>query len=209
MRSANRTTRDWPPSPTRRYTFEEFCELVPDGQKADLIDGVIYVASPDNLDAGKLFLWLVFVIYGYLEKRDLGELFGSRIAFRLSDYNSPEPDLAFVLKKRLHLSRRGHFYGWPDLAIEIVSPDSVRRDYFDKLKLYEKYHVREYWIIDEIEHTVTVYRLDANGKYRQIHVRGGVLRSKVMKGFWLKTEWLWPETRPSGRHALAQILAAS
>lgn len=38
------------------YTFEDFCALIPTGQKADLIDGVIYMASPDNTDA--LFMWL-------------------------------------------------------------------------------------------------------------------------------------------------------
>lgn len=209
MRSAQRTTRAFAPSPTRRYTFSEFCERVDDGQKADLIDGAIYVASPDNLDAGDLFLWLGFVMGGYVEERNLGKLFGSRIAFRLSDYNAPEPDLAFVLEKRLHLSRRGFFQGWPDFAIEIVSPDSVHRDYFAKLKLYEKYNVREYWIVDEIKQAVTVYRLNRQGKYREVPVRGGVLRSKVVKGFWLKTEWLWGEARPTRRFALEQLLAAT
>ena len=40
-------------------TFEDFCFLVKDGQKADLIDGVIYMASPDNLDANRLSKWLI------------------------------------------------------------------------------------------------------------------------------------------------------
>src|SRR6516225_10140221 len=46
------------------YSFEEFCSVVPDGQKADLIDGVIYMASPDNTDAADLFGWLFWLTNG-------------------------------------------------------------------------------------------------------------------------------------------------
>jgi hypothetical protein len=79
-------------------TFEEFCMLVPDGQKADLVDGVIYMASPDNTDAGKLFGWLFRLMGDFVEERDLGEVHGSRIAFKLGERQCPEPDLAFLRK---------------------------------------------------------------------------------------------------------------
>src|SRR5438105_4962757 len=111
MGSARRSSRDGLPPRTEPYTFREFCELVPEGEKADLINGVIHVASPDNLDAGNLNLWLAMLMYDYVESRDLGRLFGWRIAFRLSNTHSPEPDLAFVLKTRLHLMRKGFFQG--------------------------------------------------------------------------------------------------
>src|SRR5438105_2940708 len=83
------------------YTFEEFCFLVKDGQKADLIDGVIYMASPDNTDANDLFVWFITLLHLFAELRDLGKVFGSRVAFRLDDTNSPEPDIAFVKKANL------------------------------------------------------------------------------------------------------------
>src|SRR3954462_13299269 len=98
-----------------QYSFEDFCAIVQDGEKADLIDGVIFMASPDNTDANAIFMWLGSLLTLYVEK-DLGQVFGSRVAFRLDDYNGPEPDVAFVRKSRLRRVRRGHVAGAPDVA---------------------------------------------------------------------------------------------
>jgi len=58
----------------RLYTVDEFYELIEDGQKADLIDGVIHVASPDTLLADQLNGFLYFLVGGFAEGRDLGKL---------------------------------------------------------------------------------------------------------------------------------------
>src|SRR5262249_30797691 len=101
------------------YSFSDFCDLIPDGQKADLIQGVISVASPDNTDANALFCGLLALFFDFVEFRDLGKVYGSRVAFRLDGTNGPEPDIAFVRKARLHLVKRGFVKGRPDVAIEI------------------------------------------------------------------------------------------
>jgi Uma2 family endonuclease len=189
------------------YTFDEFCALIPNGQKADLIDGVIYMASPDNTQAGELFMWFGGIVDFYVDERDLGKVYGLRIAFRLDDTNSPEPDIAFVQKDRLRLLRKGYFAGAPDLAVEIVSPDSVERDYVTKRALYQEAGVREYWIIDPLQRKVTWLRLDAKGKYREVRPRKGELHSQVLPGFWLRPEWFWQEPLPKKMEILQQILA--
>src|SRR5258708_4232808 len=80
-----------------RYSFDDFCKFVPDGVKADLIDGVIFMASPANIEHYRIEMWLIRLLWDYLEARGLiGEVFSSRIAFRLDSRNSPEPDIAFV-----------------------------------------------------------------------------------------------------------------
>jgi Uma2 family endonuclease len=188
-------------------TFDDFCFLVKDGQKADLIDGVIYMASPDNTDANDLFVWLITLFFDFAEWYDLGKVYGSRVAFRVNNINSPEPDIGFVRKKRLHRVKRGHVVGGPDLAVEIVSPDSIDRDYVRKRLLYEKAGVKEYWIVDESEQKVTLLRLDRSGKYREVRPRKGILRSKVLPGFWLRPAWLWEEPRPRKSQVFQQILA--
>jgi Uma2 family endonuclease len=86
----------------QHLTFDDFCHLVKDGQKGDLINGVIYMASPDNTDANKLFVWLLTILNLFVLKKKLGEIYGSRVAFLLNDKNAPEPDLAFVRRDRLH-----------------------------------------------------------------------------------------------------------
>lgn len=179
----------------KSYTFDDFCLLIKEGQKADLIAGVIYMASPDNTDANDLFVWFLSLIYDFVELNELGKVFGSRVAFRLDDWNSPEPDIGFVSKDRLHLVRRGHVAGPPDLAVEIVSPESEDRDYGRKKDQYQEAGVAEYWIIDEMKKKVTIFRLTNKGKYREVRLQKGELHSLALPGFWIRPEWFW-EPRP-------------
>ncbi|HZV03527.1 MAG TPA: Uma2 family endonuclease [Gemmataceae bacterium] len=190
----------------RALTFEDFYLLIKDGEKGDLIDGVIYMSSPENTDANSLFMWLGGLIHLFVEERELGEVFGSRVAFRMDEPQGPEPDIAFVRTERLHLVKRGYVEGPPDLAIEIVSPDSVDRDYVQKREQYRQAGVQEYWIVDEMEQRVVLLRLNAAGAYREVKPRKGALHSQVLYGFWLRPEWLWQEPRPKKATVLAEIL---
>ena len=192
---------------TGSYTYEDFCALIREDQKADLIDGVIFMASPENIDANDLFGWLFAVMSIFAEERKLGRIFGSRVACRLDDRNAPEPDILFVRHEHDDRVHRGGVEGAPDLAVEIVSPESVERDYEDKRKKYQRFGVSEYWIIDEEEKTVLLLRLSAQGRYREVKPRGGVLRSEVLTGFWLDPNWLWQQPRPLRLAIVQQLLA--
>jgi Uma2 family endonuclease len=194
---------------TNRLTFEDFCFLVPDGQKADLIDGVIYLASPENWEGGNLFLLLARLMGDYAEMCDLGIVVGPRIAFRIDGRGGPEPDVAFVRKDREHLARKGFFAGPPDLAVEIVSPDSVERDYVAKRHLYREAGVPEYWIIDEENRRITLLQLDARGRYREVRSRQGKYLSRLLPGFFLRAEWLWQDPLPAKSVLLKEILEES
>ncbi|HYT92068.1 MAG TPA: Uma2 family endonuclease [Gemmataceae bacterium] len=193
-------------STTAAYTFEDFCDLINEDQKADLIDGVIYMASPDNTDANELFMWLGGLMDLFAEENDLGKVYGTRVAFRLDKHNGPEPDLGFVQKARLHLVERGFVRGGPDLAVEIVSPESVERDYEKKRKQYEDAKIPEYWIVDEIMQQVTLLRLGKDGKYRAVKPKKGVLASNALPGFWLRLDWLWQDPLPRKTTILKEIL---
>jgi len=81
--------------------------------------------------------------------------------------------------------------------MEIVSPESVERDYDKKFRQYEKAGVSEYWIVDEIKKKVLLFRLDKDGSYREVRPRKGLFHSKVMDGFWLDPKWLWERPLPS------------
>jgi Uma2 family endonuclease len=194
-------------SRNKPFTFDDFCTLVREDQKADLIDGVIYMASPESIEGNLLFVWLLRLMGDFVEMEELGAMFGTRVAFRINETNGPEPDIAFLRKARLHLARRGFIDGPPDLAIEIVSPEGVSRDYERKFRLYETAGVTEYWIIDEIEEKVTLFRLDRKGKYREVRPKKGELHSRVLPGFWLRPEWLWQSPRPRKNDVLNEILS--
>jgi len=187
-------------------TVEDFFALVPDGQKADLIDGVIYMASPDSTRNDQLAGFVRFLVQGYSRVKDLGMVFGSRFAFELSHIRAPEPDVAFVSIARLHLVEETRMKGAPDIAVEIVARESRSRDYFEKKNLYESAGVLEYWIIDPLQLRAEFYRL-LDGRYHLVPLeQNRIFRSEVLEGFWLDVEWLFADKLPNEFEKLQQIL---
>jgi Uma2 family endonuclease len=202
-----RTRRITIPRPDRSgpLTYDDFCVLVPHA-KADLMDGVIYIASPEGTDANELFVWLLRILADYLDSRGLGKVFGSRVALRLGEKNGPEPDLAIVLTEHLDRVLPGHILGPCDLAMEIVTPDSAERDYKNKRERYEQAGVLEYWIVDDQVHRLTVFRWSAKG-YKKQRPRKGIQISRVLPGFRFRQEWLWQNPRRRVADVVAEILA--
>ena len=200
-----------PPSPlspdSDLVTVEEFYCLVPDGQKADLIDGVIYMASPDTRRSDRLGGFIKFLMQGYAAVQGLGEVYGSRFAFELSEFRAPEPDAAFVRRERLHLVSERRMVGGPDIAVEIVSRESRQRDYGEKQQLYADAGVSEYWIIDSLQRRVEFHRLRA-GRYEPVPLeQNRIFRSAVLENFWLDVEWLLVEPLPNEYQKFQEILA--
>ena len=187
-------------------TVEDFFALVPDGQKADLIDGVIYMASPDSRRNDQLAGFIRFLVQGYATVKQFGTVFGSRFAFELSPTRAPEPDVAFVSTARLHLVEETRMKGAPDIAVEIVARESRTRDYLEKKNLYEAAGVREYWIIDPLQRRAEFYRL-TEGQYNLVPLeQNRIFSSEILEGFWLDVEWLFADKLPNEFHKLQEIL---
>ena len=193
-------------APNKQVTYDEFFDLVKDGQKADLIDGMIHMASPDNTDANEIQGWLSGILGIYCRQKNLGKVYTSRVACRLSETQAPEPDLVFVRTERQHIIERGCINGAPDMVMEIVSPDSIDRDYKMKRRQYQQAGIPEYWIIDEIEKRVTLLRSEGGPRYREVRPRKGILRSAPVEGFWLRPEWLWQQPLPNCLSILDELL---
>lgn len=187
-------------------TFEEFCELVPDGQKADLIDGEIIMASPDTLDANDLNMFLVTLLRNYDSVKQLGgRVLASRYAVRVDEHNAPEPDVVYVSAARRHLAEQVGMRGGPDVAIEIVSRGSRQRDTVRKRELYEQAGVQEYWIIDPRRTQAMFLRL-VDGVYQEVPLTEGRFHSAVIPGFWLDVAWLFQNPLPNDYAILQTVL---
>ncbi len=196
------------PRATQPITADEFVELVQDGQKADLLDGTIYMASPDSPEAADVNGLIYFLMRGFVSKRRSGKVYGPRSAFRLANTYAPEPDVAFVSLDRLHLWKGSIFNGAPDLAVEVVTPDSLNRDPAIKRDVYETAGIREYWMVHLLESQCTFLRLDGK-KYRDVTPEpGAVFRSEAVPGFWIDPAWLFAEERPDGLECLNRILGS-
>lgn len=187
-------------------TFAQFLEIVREDQKADLIDGNIYMSSPENVEHNELAGWLFVLVRLYVQNRRLGRVSISRVAYRLDERTGPEPDIAFVRTERDSIIKRGYVDGPPDLAIEFVSPDSIDRDYHDKRAKYEEAGVQEYWIIDPDERSATFLSMGPDGTYVEKALRDGVFESRVLPGFRLDVSWLWQQPRPNELSILQSLL---
>ena len=193
---------------TGQVSFSEFLEIVREDQKADLLHGVIYMASPENIGHNHLLAWLSTILTQFLEERGLGRLTIERVAYRLSEKSAPEPDLAIVLNSRLGIMKSGYVDGAPDVAIEIISPDSVDRDYEVKRKRYEAAGVQEYWIIDPLDESATFLQLGEAG-YSEAPLKDHVFESRTLPGFHLDIRWLWQRPLPRTRPIVGRLLGGS
>lgn len=189
--------------------FDEFCELIPDGQKADLLGGVIYVASPDSIRSNTINSFLLTLIANYLGAREIdGFVFMSRVACRLSKFYAPEPDVGYVRPERAAIVEETRINGAPDIAVEIVAHDSRDRDYGLKREAYEQAGVEEYWIIDPLQKRCEFLRL-VDGAYEVVPLeQNTIFRSSVIPGFWLKVDWLLAKPLPTAWSCAHEILKA-
>ncbi len=132
---------------------------LPEGQRAELIDGQLYMMAPPKTIHQRLVSKLGQKIANYIDRKDGDcEVFPAPFAVFLSadEKTYVEPDISVICDKS-RLDDRG-CNGAPDFIIEIVSPASRRMDYDRKNGLYMDAGVREYWIVDPEKERTTVYR---------------------------------------------------
>lgn len=151
----------------RIYTLEDIYNL-PEGKRAELIDGNIYMMSPPNRKHQQIVGRLFNRISNYIASGNgTCEPYISPFAVFLNedDKNYVEPDIS-VICDRNKLTDKG-CSGAPDWIIEVVSPGSQRMDYMTKLFKYRTAGVREYWIVDPKDESVSVYDFERDnmGKY--------------------------------------------
>lgn len=141
----------------RIYTSTDYWNL-PEGQRAELIDGKLYAMSPPNRIHQELLMELSVTIRNYIkEKKGSCKIYPAPFAVNLNENDKiwVEPDISIICNKS-KLTQKG-CKGAPDWIIEIVSPSSARMDYSVKLFKYRTAGVREYWIINPMKKVVQTY----------------------------------------------------
>jgi Uma2 family endonuclease len=139
------------------YTTD-YIEALPEGERAELIDGVVYdMASPMRIHQ-KISIRLSTILRNYIDSKGGDcEVYPAPFAVYLNNDNKNyvEPDISVIcdLDK---LDERG-CNGAPDFVIEITSPSTKGLDYGIKLFKYRNSGVREYWIVNSDSRTVSVY----------------------------------------------------
>ena len=177
----------------RKLTCQDYFDLdAPEGARYELIDGVLIMAAAPNeahqIVGMMLGTWMNLFAY----QRDLGRVLSAPFDVVLSDTDVVQPDLMFVSNERAHIRTPAHIRGAPDLVVEIISPSSERRDWRDKRALYARHGVKEYWLIDPINHIIWLMLLrrgvlEIVGTYGE----GDTVSSSALAGFSVKVDDLF------------------
>lgn len=144
------------------YTIDYIYNL-PEGERAELIDGQIYYMAPPSRKHQEIAGALYRKISDYIDSKSGGcKAYIAPFAVFLNENDKTyvEPDISVICDQG-KLNAKG-FTGAPDWITEVASPGSRKMDYFIKLFKYRSSGVREYWIVDIVEKSITVYDFQNN-----------------------------------------------
>jgi Uma2 family endonuclease len=158
-----------------RYNYSDYLSWN-DDKRWEIIDGFVYDMSPAPNTKHQLLLIAISSAFYKKYQNKKCNVFPAPFDVRLSKpgasdeevENILQPDISVICNPMI-LDERGA-KGAPDLVIEILSESTIKKDFGIKLLLYQKYGVKEYWIVDPIADTVNVYFLNENGLFDLIKI---------------------------------------
>ncbi|BAZ12519.1 hypothetical protein NIES4071_43500 [Calothrix sp. NIES-4071] len=169
-----------------RQEFERRYTAMPHVKKAELIEGIVYMASPVRSKAhgkphGRLMTWL-----GVYEAATLGVDLNDNATVRLDADNEPQPDASLRIESNgtSCISIDDYIEGAPELVAEIAG-SSAANDLYDKKKVYRRNGVKEYIVWQTLDNKLDWFNLQ-NGEYISLEAdANGIIKSQVYPGLWL------------------------
>lgn len=181
-----------------RWTIQDLESMPDDGgwKRHEIIDGELYVTRAPHIAhqnaGGKLY----FFLEAWSQQTKLGQPIQTPgVIFTVND--AVIPDVVWVSNDRLanHVDEGGHLTIAPEIMVEVLSPgeQNENRDKKLKLKLYSRYGVQEYWVVNWQLKTLEVYRRDnAQLQLVQTLMLGDNLTSPLLPGFSVTLKQLFP-----------------
>lgn len=174
-----------------RLTAEEFerrYDAMPDLRKAELINGVVYMASPVSFEAHAVPHFDFIGWLGLYRMATLGIRGGDNSTLRLPLRNRPQPDACLIILPQfggqVRIDRDGYIVGGPEFAGEIAAT-SANYDLHDKLEVYRANDVQEYVVWRVFDRVIDWFIL-RNGQYERLPLSpSGIYQSEVLPGLWL------------------------
>jgi Uma2 family endonuclease len=145
-----------------RVSFAELCQWPDDGRRYELYDGEVIVVPAPFPRHQRVGNHIESLLREY-EAATGGLMLHAPIDIVLTEYDVVQPDVVFFRAERRHLIR-----AWeatrvpPDLAVEVLSRSTERRDRGRKMELLARSGVPEYWIVDPMENVLEIYQLQGN-----------------------------------------------
>ncbi|MFB3924015.1 MAG: Uma2 family endonuclease [Terriglobia bacterium] len=170
-----------------RLTYEDYCLFPNDGKRYEIIDGELFV-TPSPRSLHQIIVSNLHLELGqFVKSRKLGRLYVAPLDVVFSRFDVVEPDLLYISQARSAVLTEKNVQGSPDLVVEVLSETTADVDRTTKLKLYARYGVQEYWIIDPLGPSAQIYRRKAGSlDLAATHQPEDFLTSPLFPGFSLK-----------------------
>ncbi len=173
----------------KKLTYQEF-RLMDFGDDDpawyELINGQIVKKQSPTLQHQKISSNIEFALRVYANKTNAGIMLHAPLDVVLDDGNAYHPDVFFVKKERSFILENAEevVMGAPDLVVEILSKSTGIYDRGIKKDIYEKYGVREYWLVEPRTNTIELYTYTEQ-RYKLVALleANEVLRSIALEGF--------------------------
>jgi Uma2 family endonuclease len=173
-----RVSRTFERLPPGNLTYEDYVELPDDGRRYEILDGELAVSPAPGTRHQGVSGNLAFILHGHVREHRLGRVYAAPIDVILSRRTIVQPDLVFVAAGRESIITERAIEGHPDLVVEILSPDSSRRDRVAKARLYARLGIRHYWIVDPVARTLEAYEV-VGRKYRRVAIHQGAAKVRT------------------------------
>ena len=154
------------------WTYEHYVALPDDGQRYEIIDGVLYMVPWPTTWHQSSSLRFSYYLVNHVKLAGLGQVIIAPFDVVLASGTVVQPDVMVVLNANLERITDECMVGAPDLVVEIASPSTSTHDRHKKYVAYASAGVTEYWIADPIAHTVEVLVLEG-GTYSSLGVFSG------------------------------------
>lgn len=151
-------------------TYDDYAQLPDDGKRYEIANGVLELMTPAPSPKHQVIITQILTALMNSCQLDY-MIFASPIDLILSNTEVRQPDLVIVPRSKMNIITRRGIEGIPSLVGEVLSPQSIKRDRFNKLKVYAQYHIPEYWIIDPANEVLEQYVL-AENEYQLLYVYG-------------------------------------
>ena len=146
-----------------KLTYEDYVSLPDDGRRYEILDGELAVRPSPLIRHQIVSRNLQRLLDRHVEAHDLGLFLDAPVDVILESTTVVVPDLVFVSKARMAIVSERAIEGSPDLIVEILSPSTERRDRGAKMKLYARFGIPSYWIVDIEQRTIEVFELGTDG----------------------------------------------
>jgi len=163
------------------WTYNHYAALPDDGQRYEIVGGVLYMTPSPGLYHQKAVQRLFRSLVALIEDTGQGEVFIAPFDVQLSPKNVVQPDVLVILNTGDAMITPSRVIGAPDLVIEVSSPSTVGFDRREKRDSYALAGISEYWIVDPASRIIEVFVLEGK-QYQSLGIFSGqaTLRSKVV-----------------------------